>query len=186
MTFLATAWAWFSGLGWIAKIGTGLAALTPLAALNPIMGILAWCWNIITTVMGWIFEGFQNVIAHPVTLSIVVLAYIGGMWMQHDLDKRKIESYKIEAQNIAKKAEGVYNVEKAKAAAAIAARDAAKIQPLMDPEAFDIVAPVSPVNADHPVKASVPTIALDPTRPDFVRPGNTNHRRAKCDAVFCF
>jgi len=185
MTFLATAWAWFSGLGWIAKIGTGLAALTPLAALNPIMGILAWCWNIITTVMGWIFEGVQNVIAHPVTLSIVVLAYIGGMWMQHDLDKRKIESYKIEAQNVAAKVEGQRDVEKQKAAAAIAARDAAKIQPLLDPEAFTL-APVSPVNADHPVKTSAPTIALNPARPDFVRPGNKNRSRAKCDAVFCF
>jgi len=185
MSYFLAAWAWFSGLGWIAKITAGATALVPLAALNPVMSILGVIWNTITTVVGWIFDGVQNVIAHPVTLSIVACAFVGGMWTQHDLDKKKIESYKIDAQNIAKKVQGAVDVEKAKAEAAIRARDAAKIQPLIDPEAFTL-APVSPVNADHPVKASAPTIALNPARPDFVRPGNKNRSRAKCDAVFCF
>lgn len=181
MSFLATAWAWFTGLSWMGKIGSGIAALTPLAALNPIMSILAVAWTAIKTVLMWIFDGFQNVVAHPVTLSIVLLAYVGGMWSQHDLDKRQIESYKIDAQNIAKKVRGAEDVEEQKAKAAIAARDAAKMLPLFEPDAQ-----VSPVNADHPVKASAPTIALNPARPDSVRPGNKNRGRAKCDAVFCF
>lgn len=176
MTTLSAIWAWFSALGWIGKLTAGLGALTPLAALNPLMSILTVIWTAIKTVIGWIFEGFQNVIAHPVTLSIVVIAFIGGMWSQHDLDKRKIESYKIDAQNIAKKVQGAADVEKAKAAAAIAARDAAKMLPLFEPNIT--VAPLAS-------SVAVPPIALNPSRPDFVRP-NKVRGRAKCDAVFCF
>ena len=174
MTYLAAAWAWFTGLSIIAKLGGGVAAL---GILSPVMSALTFVWTAVKAILTWIFDGFQNVVAHPVTLSIVMLAFLGGLWTQHDLDKRKIESYKIDAQNIAKKVQGAKDVEDAKAKAAIAARDAAKMLPLFEPNVV--------VTTVAPGKPTAPPIALD-TTPDRLRKPAAIRRGSKCDAVFCF
>jgi hypothetical protein len=176
MTYLAAAWAWVMGLSWFGKAAAGLTVLSPL------LGVVGYIWNAVVTVANWVFQGLELCLTHPVVLSVVAGAFFGGMFVEHKLNAKQIESYKIDAQNVAKKVQGAVDVEKAKAEAAIHARDAAKAQPLplIDPEAFTVVAPVVAP------KASAPTIALNPARPDSVRKPAAVRSRAKCDAVFCF
>lgn len=180
MSYLAAAWAWFSALGWVAKAGTVLTALSPgLAFLGPIGTLVGMVWTAVTTVVSWVFQGLQVVITNPVVLSVVVLFYVGGRWQQHHVDLAKIEAAHIEAQNVAKKVEGAYAVERARADEAIKARDAAKALPLLEPNVV--------VTTDHPVKAVAPPLALDP-KPTAAELRQAKRARvgAKCDAVFCF
>jgi hypothetical protein len=170
MTYLAAAWAWFTGLSIVAKVGGGVAAL---GILSPVTSALTFVWTVLKAIITWIFDGFQNVVAHPVTLSIVMLAWLGGLYQGIEWDKHKVAMAKMQAAVLVKKVQGAADVETAKAKAAIAAREAAKTLPLIEP----IVPVVAP--------ASVPTVALDPARPDSVRP-NKVRSRPKCTAMFCF
>lgn len=84
MTHLLAFFAWARGLAIIAKI---FAIASPFAALIPggslVSGALSAGGSVLAglwTVVKWVFQGIQDVIAHPAALSVCLLCGLGGAY----------------------------------------------------------------------------------------------------------
>lgn len=171
--------AWAKGLSLFAKVTGGLGTVAGLGFLGPFGTVFGFLSKAIKTLISWVWEALELTLTHPVILTLLLASFWGGAHVRGQWDKHTVAAAKQQAATLVAEVKGAANVEKQKAAAAIAARDAAKALSLFEPQVT--------INADHPLKASVPAVALNTAKPGGVRkPADPVRSRPKCDAVFCF
>src|ERR1043166_887429 len=96
------------------------------ATLGPVGSVLSVVWTGFKMVVSWVWQGLELCITHPVAWLIVGIGFFAGVHYGKAWDAHLVAKAKTETQTIVSKVQGAADVEKAKAEAAIRARDAAK------------------------------------------------------------
>lgn len=104
-------------------------------ALGPIGTVLGGLWKSLLTLVRWVWEAIQVVATRPVVLILLVLVLAYGFRLGIRVDRYLVTRAETETQTLKDQIEAAHETDKARADAAIAARDAAKrdVLPLFGP-----------------------------------------------------
>lgn len=114
--------AWVKALGLMARL-SGWVSVIP--ALGP-LGILSAAWRALAAVCTAFFEGISICVANPVVLTVIVVAFGGGVWAGIDFTKHKVEVANANVTTIKRQWKDADDAAERRLASAMAAREAAE------------------------------------------------------------
>jgi len=132
---IANLLTYIQGFGLVTKVMAAFGGIATLGFLGPFAPFAAAALSIVGSLIKWTWEGLVNVITHPVTLTIVLAAWLHGDWHGKKSDAQEVAVAKAQVTKLVKAQKDSNHAEELRAAAARAAAELEENKPVPPPAA---------------------------------------------------